>query len=850
MGFFDNIRDTVEDTVDKAEEASGIDLDRDNQVGPEQPEETEETSQATEDFVDQYGPGQEDSQTSTDSGPDSVQDIVSDEPSDTGGSSSPEEDFVDRYDDEDDDDGRAPSPPDNTADNDPDTADTAETSTGSDTQTDDAPDVEEQISEAESTRVQVQKTRDDILANYKDDRRYRVDPDELNDRQQDAIGYEEPESSVGDPNIILTGNELENRLVDDYNQQIREIDRFIDQAEDFQEQQESRMPEDPLENQNMQTPEQRFVDTYRQTNDAGLAADVDNYLTTQARDSFQAIREKSSEARQANRDLNPRGLNPVSMTARSFAGLESIASEAASTVPETGFEFDSRQEENLYNTRTGRSATTAEFGYGYNSYAPDLIIEDEAEEFSLEDARTVEAERVRELQGTIGEISGPFQKPVETGNLIVSSVPRIFTSQVAEDENQKAPDVDPGSVAGLAAASQTQFSQDPGSFILGAGLGLGLEKTVSSSVRAADAGKAADLAVGTGQRLDPATGVGRRPLPGEDYSSSLDIAGSKTRGFYDFLKGDIQPKYTRSTEGKIQVEANPDNFDYFPRERGTDRVVKTENLAADADSTVDPQTKELIQQVDRTRLDVLQQKADEFRETGFNLLTNTRKGQARLAEQDTLPDPVNTRDKRPDGSYIDRMDRRTDVSDNRPRRNQRSSEPERNMMDETQFNRPQQGTGLEDAVATGVGLGLGSGFIQDRDQDLFFQQDQGLDSFEEVDQPQPPAFEEATDTNLGRPVDNFLGQDAGVQRADTEVKRVRQESSRVNRPTPEPGFGQDKDFDPLGDFEQDVEFQEEQGKFASSLTAILGDIQAEEGFQEDEFVGTGFEIRPLADDSF
>jgi hypothetical protein len=63
--------------------------------------------------------------------------------------------------------------------------------------------------------------------------------------------------------------------------------------------------------------------------------------------------------------------------------------------------------------------------------------------------------------------------------------------------------------------------------------------------------------------------------------------------------------------------------------------------------------------------------------------------------------------------------------------------------------------------------------------------------------------------------------------------------------TPSPGFGDDG-FDPLEGFDEETEIRERgEGEFAESVTAQFFGIEAGEDFDEEEFTGTGIEIRPL-----
>lgn len=53
----------------------------------------------------------------------------------------------------------------------------------------------------------------DLESTYQDNTRYRIDPDELSETQKEQLGYNEPESSTGDPSLVLTGKQIESRIL-------------------------------------------------------------------------------------------------------------------------------------------------------------------------------------------------------------------------------------------------------------------------------------------------------------------------------------------------------------------------------------------------------------------------------------------------------------------------------------------------------------------------------------------------------------------------------------------------------------------------------------------------------------
>jgi hypothetical protein len=99
--------------------------------------------------------------------------------------------------------------------------------------------------------------------------------------------------------------------------------------------------------------------------------------------------------------------------------------------------------------------------------------------------------------------------------------------------------------------------------------------------------------------------------------------------------------------------------------------------------------------------------------------------------------------------------------------------------------------------------------------------------------------------------ETFTGSRTSVLDFDMRAEpRIETRPEPGTRRTPQSDFGNEPFDDFLGDFEDEPREQlpDEKGEFAPSLTAGLFDIQAEEDFDEEEFVGTGTEIRPLTED--
>lgn len=143
------------------------------------------------------------------------------------------------------------------------------------------------VDKAEETRVDIQKTEDDIQARYKDDKRYRIDPDKLTERQKEAINYNEPERSVGDPDIILTGQQVESRLTEGMGERIDRLDNFIERAEDRRRDTSSQKRE--------RSAADRFVDLYGPEGTGVIKENSDAIPTEREVQKFNTLRERSAE---------------------------------------------------------------------------------------------------------------------------------------------------------------------------------------------------------------------------------------------------------------------------------------------------------------------------------------------------------------------------------------------------------------------------------------------------------------------------------------------------------------------------------------------------------------------------
>jgi len=430
-----------------------------------------------------------------------------------------------------------------------------------------------------------------------------------------------------------------------------------------------------------------------------------------------------------------------------------------------------------------------------------------------------EETRTQRSQETATNAESVIQNPANTGKLVAGSTGRIVTSGVAEITTDGEYDSNfdlKGGTKKFAKATAKDAGENPLSFISGAALGGAAGKAVGTAARTTNLpdpkknlvpttsnsrdtfGSSAGLA----DRINPKTGMLRKPRPGEQTPNPLkdDVL--------NFAKGDLGER--RMTPDELREQD----------------VVGGENI---------PDNPQGIPTKERTRTDVLQDR-----------LTETRKGQAQLMQKPKTKRRIDLDDTRErdvtSKDVTDPQDRRQDVGLGDDFRNKRGEVGDRPRDPDSVFNNPQ-----DSGLSTGLGAGLGAGLNQGIEEDL--NQNQNIDNPPGQDQVPEEEFEDdfilddsqstfglADSPDIGREED-FLRQDR--RKPDKNRRRPR---------VPDIGFDQDRDVMPKEKPEDDFVGIEETGEFAPSLTAGLFDIQAEEDFEEEEFVGTGFGIRPLSND--
>lgn len=795
MGFFDDVIDRGQEAVDDA-----VDTVTGNDEEPSQEQDAgSEPNQATEDFVDQYGPGEDNSSSETTSDPEPEP-----EPD-----TSPEERFVDRYNDSepdtessstsdetiDNDDGRSPSPPDNTADNDPNTAVTAETSTGTDTQTEDTPnnneDIESEISEAEQTRVQVQKTRDDILARYKDDERYRIDPDQLSENQKQAIDYNKPENTTGNPNIILKGSELENRVVEEYNQEIQEIDQFIAKAEQFQDKQEERRNNVAEIEPALNPLDQPTVENVGQENQGFLDRFTDN---------------------------------PAETTLRSGVGLMQYGQDNLQQPVENFFDrFDQ--------PRLGTSPINNE--PPTQNQIANQIEQDRETQKALED-------QVGPVDDVVGSgAGGAATFGTQFGGLAIATPGAVGTSLREDTPGLKE------SAAQGPGLVKDEFTSNPAEFV--------------ASEAGEELGEAAIFGASTGGLGLAAAAV---PTPeftvtAETSSPSEDFTVDQTpdrREFDEPSREDVPQLQDQSLEREPEAPLIRDDITGLQEDRriGQEPGQSSAPLEQQEGLTIgDIEALAGREITPGERADI----EARLRQEDFQ-----RVGNVREIVQDALNDPnalgsgpgalVPPETQQPDIEFEQDFvenDLRTDPmleQENSPQSDLGvfDRRPQNTQPDRTSFDSEQD-------------VGLDNSLLPDNPPAL----DSDVQQGQQPEQNQAPGQRQDEDQPFDFEPGEFLGPDF-VNTEMTQDPEPEPEPPRITEGTvdfgPEPTPGQDNTPDNRGsgqenegftfdDFEENVDFQKEEGRFASSLTAGLFDIQAEEEFNEEEFVGTGTDIRPL-----
>lgn len=440
-------------------------------------------------------------------------------------------------------------------------------------------------------------------------------------------------------------------------------------------------------------------------------AEASEYFQSEVSRSSQEVVESSQRARSSAGEISE--FNPVSITAQGITGLEAAADEVTDL-------FDPSQRASLSD-----------------------------DDFDVEG-------REEELEGTLlSSFGGPATAPVESANLIVSAGGATATGAAAEASTGGRYDSDVAGdelLSGTAGFLSTQVeaaAEDPvafgSTFVLGAGAGATASRTTRAGVRTASDVDADSLPttqasadtfdadnLNIADTLDPRTGFGRTPRPGEPTPPAYRTrAAEAAEDVSDFLKGDLGER--PATPSEIQEQ-----FDEADIIMGRNRP--------DTGDPSDPVT------VPRSRRDVFDQKTDDvvdrLEQLQEDLPFKSRKGQVymgtgqrvkvkkRVKESGEVDEDVGTVD------YLTPDDRRPlDFADEA---RSRLGNIRRDLRDINRNQRPDADTGSSLRDGLGVGLGVGLDTSQGQDQDPGVGQDpfQREDSTQEFEQVPETVFEQ------------------------------------------------------------------------------------------------------------
>ena len=525
---------------------------------------------------------------------------------------------------------------------------------------------------------------------------------------------------------------------------------------------------------------------------------------------------------------------PAQFIGRGAAGLESLVREGGSLLTPQQ-EFDSETEQQLFENRPGRTITTEEI-QGDQTLFTDTL---EADPFELDQARTVDQERVDQFASAASRPSAALTQVDDFGEFGIASTGRLGT-QIGRDLEQTVTERDTGAAkvddfnvgegaAAFAAASAQQARKDPALFAAN----IGADTLAGTS--ALRAGQTARRNTGNIRselsRADPRTGIGRKPRPGEETPRIRDIELNEFNTVGDLIKGDLTQQ-TRSTDGKEVIMTNDPNAP-GARRRGQETKEQVINTRRDEDGvTIDPETKDAIETTDLTRREFISDLID----------LDTAKGQAQLVPQSRQ----RARDRFGETStdVTSPQDRLQDVAPDPQTFG--SSRLERPTPDSITFN--EQGNpvfigSLQDAETSQT---LEEQLIQDQETDSVQLQEEPVifDQPQVVDQPQtfdePQTFDTTSTQIFDTPTENIPRRPDRPPIFRTPFTRPPR-TPRTPR-TPRlfiPGFGDDDD-----EFEEDElveQFVDEDPQSFPDLFGALGGATAEQSPDEQTF--TGFENR-------
>jgi len=532
---------------------------------------------------------------------------------------------------------------------------------------------------------------------------------------------------------------------------------------------------------------------------------------------------------------------PAQFAGRGIAGIESILQEGVDSI--TGQQnFDSMTEEQLFSNRAGRTQTRAE-ELGNQQDFTDVL---EFDPFELDEAQTVEQDRVDQFASDVSRPSAAVTQWDDFGDFGVATAARPFTQAAREAEQtvtsrdsgaDKVSDFDlAGGTAAFAASTAKQAREDPARFAANLGIDTLTGTAALKGGRAAS--KASRRIPDEASRLDPRTGVGRKPRPGEETPSLMDTQIDEINTLQDLVTGDLQ-KRSRSTEGKeyIMITDDPDMPGVGRANRDTKEIIFNTRRGEDG-VVIDPETKEAVKQQDITRREILR---NELKSLEERLLEPNAMGLgpgALVPKQRTRP-----RDQFGDTStdVTNPQDRRTDVAPET--QTFFSSDLDRPTTDTTVFNEPSQTSFAGTIQGVETSQSLEDQLMQSQDSLSMQVQEEPIIFDQPQTQSQPQTFEEPQtfDTSTTQQNQTVNLPDAPQQPQTPDI--FREDRPRINQPdpnrTPRP-FLPDTDEEEIE--EEDELFQAVFGgggeAFPDLFSVIEGETQAS---NQESF--TGFEDR-------
>jgi len=530
---------------------------------------------------------------------------------------------------------------------------------------------------------------------------------------------------------------------------------------------------------------------------------------------------------------------PAQFLGQGAAGVESFFEETFDTLTPDR-EFESETEEDLFDTRTGRTATTSELTGNNNQVFTDVL---DVEEFDVDEAQTVTQDRVDEFASDFARPSAALTQADDFAEFGASSVARLGTqptSRTADlltEEDLGSQKVDEFNIAegavAFGASTAKSAQEDPARFLTQATVdtATGTAALRGTKAGASAARKAPDAVETAAVRADPRTGFGREPLPGEPRPNSLlNVEIGEGNTVSDFISGDLT-KQRRTSEGKEFVMTDDPDAPGVKR-RGQEVKENVFNTREGEDGvTIDPETQDALIQEDLSRT--------EFIENRFDI--DFSKGQAQLTQR-----PRQTTDT----DRLTGLDSDSSTSTDVTTPQDRLQDVARGFDEfadnaESSLRRGNQRVFNEvDDINTQL---VGTTQTQDSFSDQT-PQTENIQGFEQI-QEQPQAFEQFTDqqqvTDSGNP---FRG-----ETEDEEIEFFRDENTR-----PEPNRNNEENVfnvEPQNNNDNEKENVEElfrgsdkQFQFDSSLGAELTGLTAED--RPDAFnTQDPLSLRPVVDGS-